>query len=205
MDSIWDKISSNPFDKLDHNKVNLKYKKPTGKAAPKVDFPPVGPPVSLPVAFRPPKLLDLTPWECLPAVRDFDKKEGKILWGGLPKPPPSISACYEHMRTLGPEYGNWLESRLQHWETRGKQLESEHPNWREDLKDPTVAQVLPPTCNPYLHRELLQAAGADASIVDEILDGIRMADPDSIRQPSSWNACECMVSKPYYCAPTDVG
>ena len=94
--------------------MNLVYKKPTGKNAQKIDLPPVGPQPPLPAAFRPPGLHDLSPWEYLQAVWDFDKKEGRIPWGGLPKPPPSISACYKHMRALGREYGNWLESRLQH-------------------------------------------------------------------------------------------
>ena len=90
-------------------------------------------------------------------------------------PPPSISSCYKHIRALGPECGNWLESRLQHWEDQGKRLAAENPNWRSELPDPTVADVLPPSYNPHLHGELLQAARADASIVDEILKGVRMA------------------------------
>ena len=97
IDAIWNKISSNPFDKLDHSEVNLKYNKPTENSAPQVDLPPVGAPVTLPAGFRPPKLHDLTPWEYIQTVWDFKKKEGKTPWGGFPKPPPSISACYEHM------------------------------------------------------------------------------------------------------------
>ena len=105
----------------------------------------------------------------------MDTQQGKIPWGGLPKPPPSISACFKHIKKLGTEYGNWLESRLQHWETEGKRLLAENPNWRSKLEDPTVAAVLPPTYNPFLHKALLRAAGADDTIVDEILKWVRMA------------------------------
>ena len=81
------------------------------------------------------------------------------------------------MKNLGGEYGNWLEAQVQHWEKVGKRLETENPNWRKEVADPTVANVLPPKYNPHLHRELLRQAGADPNIVDEVLQGIKMSGP----------------------------
>ena len=79
--TIWNKVSKNHFKELNHSEVNLNYRRPTGRNASKVDLPAIGNQPRLPEAFRPPGLHDLTPWEYLQAVWDFDKREGKIRWG----------------------------------------------------------------------------------------------------------------------------
>ena len=60
--------------------------------------------------FRPPEVQNLTTWEYLQEVCDFEKNQCKVPFGGAPQPPSSVELALDHMHKLGDDYGDWLET-----------------------------------------------------------------------------------------------
>ena len=104
---------------------------------------------------------------------DFDSQHARVPWQQSLPVPPSVASCYQHMWNLGDQYEPWLQARIGYWQTRNDSLRELHPNWMASVakERPGVAEVLPPSYHPDVHRELLRAAGANPDVVDEILMG----------------------------------
>ena len=136
--------------------------KVTGKI--KSDVPPSRPSAGPPKAFRPPKVEDLSTWEYLQEVWDFEKKDCKVPFGGTPQPSSNVESALDHMHEMGDNYGEWLETQLQRWETAAAELRKANPDWRKKCHK-TVADVLPSEYHPDVHAAMLDASGADSGIV----------------------------------------
>lgn len=127
--------------------------------------------------FLPPDCKGLSPCEFMERIWDFKTRTPKCSWpSGTKGIHPFIQACYDHMVKMDEKFEGWMEARLLHWEKRASAHLRNNPNWRQDLP-PSVEAVLPKAYNPFVHRELLQAAEADLSMVDIILKGFTLSGP----------------------------
>ena len=80
------------------------------------------------------------------------------------------------MIKLDDGFEGWMEARLQHWKEEAQTLLDRTPKWRDNLP-PSVNAVLLEAYNPFVHRAMLQAAGADPSVVDTTLEGFTLSGP----------------------------
>ena len=118
-------------------------------------------------------------WEYLQAVWNFDKRSGRHRGGGLPNHRPQYRRATSTCERSSPNTATgWsLGSNVGKPGANGSQPKT--PTEGPSLKTQTMAAVSPPTYNPFLHKEFLQAAGADAPIVNEIRKGVRTTGSDT--------------------------
>ena len=175
LEHIWDTLQEDPFKEVDATAIDAeKYEPPEINKTIRSDVPLARPDASPPKAFRTPEVENLSTWEYLKEVWDFEKNECKIPWGGKPQPPATVEAALDHMHDMGDDYGQWLETQLKRWEDTAAELRKANPQWRDKCHK-AVAAVLPPEYHPDVHAAMLDAAGAESGIVKRALRGSTMA------------------------------
>ena len=87
LEHIWETLQEDRFKEVDTTAIDAqKYEPPEIKKPIRSDVPPARSDAGPPKAFRPPEVENLSTWEYLKEVWDFEKNECKIPWGGNPNP-----------------------------------------------------------------------------------------------------------------------
>ena len=129
LSNIRNVLQEDPFKEVDATAIDVDASSPRQVSGTvKLDVHPMRPNAGPPQAFRPPDVENLSTWEYLQEVWDFEKSECKVPWGDTLPPPATVKSALDHMHDMGDHYGEWLETQLQRWETTARELREANPD-----------------------------------------------------------------------------